>query len=59
MNVIGRKFDAQEAQNRYRRNGADLKNDDGKSLLPEPDIMAYLETAHIIPHSFVNYQRRK
>lgn len=52
MNVIGRKFDAQEARNRYRRNGPDVKNDDGKSPLPEPDIMAYLEIPHIILHSF-------
>ncbi|RAL03626.1 uncharacterized protein BO80DRAFT_289179 [Aspergillus ibericus CBS 121593] len=49
--VISRKFDAQEAQNRYKRDGRDVKDDDGKSLLPERDIMAYLEVAHIIPHS--------
>ncbi|KAL4931876.1 uncharacterized protein BDV17DRAFT_227681 [Aspergillus undulatus] len=49
--VISRKFDAQEAQNRYKRDGRDVKDDDGKSLLPERDIMAYLEVAHIMPHS--------
>ncbi|CBF77053.1 hypothetical protein AN4657.2 [Aspergillus nidulans FGSC A4] len=49
--VISRKFYAQEAQNRYKRDGRDVKDDDGKSLLPERDIMAYLEVAHIMPHS--------
>jgi hypothetical protein len=49
--VVTRRFDAQEAQNRYKRDGQDVKDDDGKSLLPERDTMAYLEVAHIIPHS--------
>jgi hypothetical protein len=49
--VITRRFDAQEAQTRYKRDGRDVKDDDGKSLLPERDTMAYLEVAHIIPHS--------
>jgi hypothetical protein len=30
-----------------------LKDDDGKSLLPERDNMAFLEVAHIIPHSLM------
>lgn len=49
--AISRKFDTREAQNRYKRHGRDLKDDDGKSLLPERDNMAHLEVAHIIPHS--------
>ncbi|KAL3429313.1 hypothetical protein BDV09DRAFT_180610 [Aspergillus tetrazonus] len=49
--VVTRRFDAQEAQSRYKRDGQDVKDDDGKSLLPERDTMAYLEVAHIIPHS--------
>ncbi|KAL4732936.1 hypothetical protein BDV11DRAFT_176176 [Aspergillus similis] len=49
--VVTRRFDAQEAQNRYKRDGQDVKDDDGKSLLSERDTMAYLEVAHIIPHS--------
>lgn len=52
--VITRKFDAQEGQNRYKRDGQSVKDDDGKSLLPERDIMAYLEVAHIIPHSLMS-----
>ncbi|KAL6233311.1 hypothetical protein BDW75DRAFT_232062 [Aspergillus navahoensis] len=42
--VITRRFDAQEAQNRYKRSGRDARDDDGESLLPERDIMAYLES---------------
>ncbi|KAL5052003.1 hypothetical protein BDW71DRAFT_169928 [Aspergillus fruticulosus] len=49
--VISRRFDAQEAQTRYKRDRRDVKDDDGQSLLPERDTMAYLEVAHIIPHS--------
>ncbi|PWY87486.1 hypothetical protein BO70DRAFT_195455 [Aspergillus heteromorphus CBS 117.55] len=52
--VITRKFDAQEAQTRYKRDGRNVKDDDGKSLLPERDTMAYLEVAHIIPHSLMS-----
>lgn len=52
--VVTRKFDAQEAQVRYKRDGRDVKDDDGKSLLPERDTMAYLEVAHIIPHSLMS-----
>ncbi|KAL4812548.1 hypothetical protein BDW67DRAFT_169922 [Aspergillus spinulosporus] len=48
--VITRKFDAQEAQIRYKRDRRNTKDDDGKPLLPERDTMAYLEVAHIIPH---------
>jgi hypothetical protein len=32
-----------------------VKDDDGKSLLPERDTMAYLEVAHIIPHSLKSF----
>ncbi|GCB28283.1 hypothetical protein AAWM_11168 [Aspergillus awamori] len=42
--VITGKFDAQEAQTRYKRDRRDVKNDDGKPQLPERDTMAYLET---------------
>jgi hypothetical protein len=31
-----------------------LKDDDGKSLLEERDNMAFLEVAHIIPHSLMS-----
>ncbi|KAE8150581.1 hypothetical protein BDV25DRAFT_108046 [Aspergillus avenaceus] len=52
--VITRKFDAQEGQNRYKRDGQNVRDDDGKSLLPERDRMAYLDVAHIIPHSLMS-----
>jgi hypothetical protein len=52
--VISRKFDAQEGQRRYKRDGPNLKDDDGKSLLEERDNMAFLEVAHIIPHSLMS-----
>ncbi|OJJ50041.1 hypothetical protein ASPZODRAFT_1093094 [Penicilliopsis zonata CBS 506.65] len=52
--VITRKFDAQEAQKRYKRDRRNIKDDDGLSLLPERDAMAYLEVAHIIPHSLMS-----
>ncbi|KAH1447010.1 hypothetical protein KXW65_003720 [Aspergillus fumigatus] len=52
--VISRRFDAQEGQKRYKRDGLNLKDDDGKSLLPERDNMAFLEVAHIIPHSLMS-----
>ncbi|KAL5333931.1 hypothetical protein BJX70DRAFT_403109 [Aspergillus crustosus] len=48
--VITGRFDAQEAQTRYKRDGRDVKDDDGKLLLLECDTMAYLEVAYIIPH---------
>ncbi|OJJ65723.1 hypothetical protein ASPBRDRAFT_60313 [Aspergillus brasiliensis CBS 101740] len=47
--VITGRFDAQEAQTRYKRDGRDVKDDDGKPLLPERDTMAYLEVAHNTP----------
>lgn len=49
--VISRKFDAEEAENRYKRDGEDVKDDAGNSLMPERDNMAFLEVAHIIPQS--------
>jgi hypothetical protein len=52
--VISRRFDAQEGQKRYKQDGLNLKDDDGKSLLPERDNMAFLEVAHIIPHSLMS-----
>ncbi|KAA8648905.1 uncharacterized protein ATNIH1004_004792 [Aspergillus tanneri] len=52
--VVTRKFDAQEAQNRYKKDGRNVKDDDGKSLLPESENMAYLEVAHIMPHSLMS-----
>ncbi|KAL4937108.1 hypothetical protein BDV06DRAFT_203651 [Aspergillus oleicola] len=53
--VVTGRFDAQEAQTRYKRGGRDVKDDDGKLLLPERDTMAYLEVAHIIPHSLKSF----
>lgn len=35
--VVTRKFDAQIAQVRYKRDGRDIKDDDGTSLIPERD----------------------
>ncbi|EDP53675.1 hypothetical protein KXV73_005715 [Aspergillus fumigatus] len=52
--VISRKFDAEEGQGRYKRDGPNSKDDDGKSLLEERDNMAFLEVAHIIPHSLMS-----
>ncbi|XBQ88631.1 hypothetical protein V6000_004243 [Aspergillus fumigatus] len=52
--IISRKFNAQEGQRRYKRDGSNLKDDDGKSLLEERDNMAFLEVAHIIPHSLMS-----
>ncbi|KAH1523433.1 hypothetical protein KXX29_007927 [Aspergillus fumigatus] len=52
--AINRKFEAQEGQRRYKRDGPNLKDDDGKSLLEERDNMAFLEVAHIIPHSLMS-----
>lgn len=31
-----------------------MKDDDGETLLPERDTMAFLEVAHIIPHSLMS-----
>lgn len=52
--IISQKFNAQEGQRRYKRDGSNLKDDDGKSLLEERDNMAFLEVAHIIPHSLMS-----
>lgn len=52
--IISRKSNAQEGQRRYKRDGSNLKDDDGKSLLEERDNMAFLEVAHIIPHSLMS-----
>ncbi|OJI79447.1 hypothetical protein ASPTUDRAFT_194262 [Aspergillus tubingensis CBS 134.48] len=51
--VVTRKFDIREAEDRLAKDGTDPKDDDGGSLLPESDTMAFLEVAHIIPHSFM------
>lgn len=51
--VVTRKFDIRAAEDRLAKDGTDPKDDDGGSLLPESDTMAFLEVAHIIPHSFM------
>ncbi|BCS01847.1 HNH endonuclease signature motif containing protein [Aspergillus luchuensis] len=52
--VVTRKFDIQEAEDRLAKDGTDFKDDDRGSLLPESDAMAFLEVAHIIPHSLMS-----
>ncbi|KAE8164618.1 hypothetical protein BDV40DRAFT_111933 [Aspergillus tamarii] len=52
--VVTRKFSASEAQERFEKDGDNLKDDDGESLLPERNEMAYLEVAHIFPHSLMS-----
>ena len=52
--VVTRKFDIQEAEDRLAKDGTNFKDDDGESLLPESDAMAFLEVAHVIPHSLMS-----
>ncbi|KAE8151446.1 hypothetical protein BDV25DRAFT_138866 [Aspergillus avenaceus] len=52
--VITRKFDAVEGEVRYKIYGDQVTDDDGNSLLPESRNMAFLEVAHIIPHSLMS-----
>lgn len=52
--VVTRKFSVREAQERFEKDGDNLKDDDGESLLPERNEMAYLEVAHIFPHSLMS-----
>ncbi|KAB8239617.1 uncharacterized protein BDW43DRAFT_258660 [Aspergillus alliaceus] len=52
--VVARKFSVNEAQERFEKDGDNLKDDDGESLLPERNEMAYLEVAHIFPHSLMS-----
>ncbi|OJZ85655.1 hypothetical protein ASPFODRAFT_207522 [Aspergillus luchuensis CBS 106.47] len=52
--VVTPKFDIQEAEDRLAKDGTDFKDDDGGSLLPESNAMAFLEVAHIIPHSLMS-----
>ncbi|KAF5859457.1 hypothetical protein ETB97_002859 [Aspergillus alliaceus] len=52
--VVTRKFSVNEAQERFEKDGDNLKDDDGESLLPERNEMAYLEVAHIFPHSLMS-----
>jgi len=50
--VISRKFDLNEAKARWKRDGADSKDDDGVLLKNEKP--EYLEVAHILPHSLTS-----
>ncbi|KAL5335920.1 hypothetical protein BJX70DRAFT_304963 [Aspergillus crustosus] len=52
--VVTRKFDLQEGETRYKTDGNNVKDDDENPLLPESNDMAYLEVAHIIPHSLMS-----
>ncbi|KAF7178775.1 hypothetical protein CNMCM7691_007594 [Aspergillus felis] len=47
--VITRKFDAEEAGTRWKREKHNMKDDDGQ-LFSERDTFAFVEVAHIIPH---------
>ena len=51
--VISRKFDAEEADQRFEKDGKDAKDDDGKPIFAgvEPE---FLEVAHIIPHALAS-----
>lgn len=40
---------------RYKIDGDNVKDDDGKSLEEEAENTAYLEVAHIIPHSLMSH----
>ncbi|PWY94840.1 hypothetical protein BO94DRAFT_285906 [Aspergillus sclerotioniger CBS 115572] len=53
--VVTRKFDVKEAEMRYKIVGEDVEDDDGKRLVEEADNTAYLEVAHIIPHSLMSH----
>ncbi|KAI2838196.1 hypothetical protein CBS147321_10996 [Aspergillus niger] len=53
--VVTRKFDIREAEMRYKIDGENVKDDDGKPLVEEAENTAYLEVAHIIPHSLMSH----
>ena len=52
--MISRRFDANEAVNRYNTFGDDAKDDDGRLIKDEEEEPADLEVAHIIPHSLAS-----
>ncbi|KAI0870105.1 hypothetical protein GGS24DRAFT_493251 [Hypoxylon argillaceum] len=54
--VISRVFDLAEADERYDTPGG-AQDDDGNLLADEPDDPAYLEVAHILPHSLTQVNR--
>ncbi|PYH95911.1 hypothetical protein BO71DRAFT_439963 [Aspergillus ellipticus CBS 707.79] len=51
--VVSRRFDCDEGERRYQRDRDNVKDDDGKPLLPECDNVVLLEVAHRIPHSLM------
>ncbi|KAL4816248.1 hypothetical protein BDW67DRAFT_185072 [Aspergillus spinulosporus] len=51
--VVTQRFDTQEGKTRYKIDRNNVKDDDGNPLMPERNEMAYLEVAHIIPHSLM------
>ncbi|GAW23564.1 hypothetical protein ANO14919_131310 [Xylariales sp. No.14919] len=54
--VISRVFDLAEAEERYDTPGG-ARDDEGNLLVDEPDDPAYLEVAHILPHSLTQTNR--
>ncbi|KAH0548212.1 hypothetical protein GP486_008072 [Trichoglossum hirsutum] len=52
--VITRRFDEPEAISRTDRDGANARDDDGRLLSEEEEDTAFLEVAHIIPHSLMS-----
>ncbi|KAI1108036.1 hypothetical protein F5Y14DRAFT_137027 [Nemania sp. NC0429] len=51
--VISRNFDRFEAVSRLRKQGDDAVDDDGNLLREDEYVVAALEVAHILPHSFM------
>jgi hypothetical protein len=49
--VISRRFDVNEAVNRYNTLGDDVKDDDGRLIKDEEEEPVDLKVAHIILHS--------
>lgn len=52
--VISRRFDWDEAVNRFKRDPEDPKDDDGHLLKDESEATVPLEVAHILPHSLTS-----
>jgi hypothetical protein len=48
--IISRRFDANEAVNRYNTLGDDAKDDNDRLIKDEEEEPTDLEVAHIIPH---------
>ena len=58
--VISRGFDITEAKARYQLQGRDkAKDDDGNLLKEERNPFAFLEVAHILPHSLMSVTNAK